>query len=66
MSKDLKDDDYTLTEGAAWFTVKGFSIRILSTDEGVVVDIYSEGEEMESPIASTYAFDNEQGEHHGD
>jgi hypothetical protein len=59
---NLKDDDYTLTEGAAWFTVKSFSIRILSTDEGVVVDIYNEGEEMELPIASTYAFDNEHGE----
>jgi hypothetical protein len=52
---NLKDDDYTLSEGAAWFTVKEFSIRILSTDEGVVVDIYNEGEEMELPIASTYA-----------
>jgi hypothetical protein len=56
---NLKDDDYTLTEGAAWFTVKGFAIRILSTDEGVVVDIYNEGEEMESPIASTYAHDED-------
>ena len=59
---NLKDDDYTLTEGAAWFTVKGFAIRILSTDEGVVVDIYNEGEVMELPIASTYALDNEHGE----
>jgi hypothetical protein len=66
MNKDLKDDDYTLTEGAAWFTVKSFAIRILSTDEGVVVDIWKDGGEMDSPIASTYAFDHEQGEHHGD
>lgn len=56
---NLKDDDYTLEEGAAWFTVKGFSIRILSTDEGVVVDIWKDGGEMDSPIASTYAFDQE-------
>ena len=56
---NLKDDDYTLEEGAAWFTVKGFAIRILSTDEGVVVDIWKDGGEMDSPIASTYAFDQE-------
>ena len=55
---NLKDDDYTLEEGAAWFTVKGFSIRILSTDEGVVVDIYESGNEWE-PLASTYAFDSD-------
>lgn len=54
---NLKDDDYVLEEGAAWFTVKGFAIRILSTDEGVVVDIWKDGEVMDSPIASTYAFD---------
>ena len=56
---NLKDDDYTLEEGAAWFTVKGFSIRILSTDEGVVVDIWKDGGEMDSPIASTYAHDED-------
>ena len=56
---NLKDDDYTLEEGAAWFTVKGFAIRIRSTDDGVVVDIYKDGEEMDSPIASTYAHDED-------
>jgi hypothetical protein len=59
MNTDLTDADYTLTEGRAWFTVKQFSIRILSTDEGVVVDIYKLGEEMEPPIAVTYALDHE-------
>jgi hypothetical protein len=54
---ELKDGDYVLTEGAGWFTVKGFAIRILSTDEGIVVDVYRDGNEMDSPIASTYAFD---------
>jgi hypothetical protein len=56
---NLKDDDYTLTEGVAWFTVKSFSIRILSTDEGVVVDVWKDGGEMDSPIASTYAYDSD-------
>jgi hypothetical protein len=56
---NLKDDDYVLEEGAGWFTVKGFSVRILSTDEGLLVDIYKEGEEMEDPIASTFAHGEE-------
>jgi hypothetical protein len=59
MEIDLKDADYVLTEGAAWFTVKNFSIRIFSTDEGVVVDIYKKGSEMDSFIAGTYAADDE-------
>jgi len=54
----LTDSDYILTEGAAWFEVKGFSIRIHSTDEGVVVDVFKTGEYTEA-IASTYAFDTE-------
>jgi hypothetical protein len=56
---NLIDSDYVLTEGAAWFTVKGFSIRIHSTDEGVVVDVFKAMEEMSGPVASTYAFDSE-------
>ena len=60
MGKELLDDDYILTDGAAWFTVKGFSVRIHSTDEGVVADVYAEGREDEDAIASTYAFDNEE------
>jgi hypothetical protein len=59
MDTKLVDGDYVLTEGAAWFTVKGFSIRIHSTDEGVVVDVYKAMEEMTDPVASTYAFDSE-------
>jgi len=60
-SQDLKDDDYTLVEGAAWFTVKKFAIRIHATDEGVVVDIFKDPLEdgFDDPLASTYAFDDE-------
>ena len=57
--KALEDSDYRLTDGAGWFAVKGFAIRINSTDEGVVVDVYKNGAEMDTPIASTYAFDSE-------
>jgi hypothetical protein len=57
--KNLPCGDYTLTDGKAWFEVKGFAIKIHKTDEGVVVDIYQNGLEDGNPIASTYAFDNE-------
>lgn len=58
---DLLDGDYTLTEGAGWFDVKGFAIRIHKTDEGVVVDVFNREADIASaaPIASTYAFDAE-------
>ena len=58
-SNALTDGDYTLTDNAAWFTAKGFSIRIQGTDEGVVVDVYPLGHESDGPIASTYAFDTD-------
>lgn len=56
------DDDYVLEEGAAWLEVKGFAIRIHSTDEGVVVDIFKKDEGIEDlgePLATTYAYDHE-------
>lgn len=59
MSIELIDQDYELIDGGAWIETKGFTIRILDTDEGVVVDIYKAGREMDSPIASTYAFTHE-------
>ena len=53
----LCDDDYFLTEGAAWLAVaNAFSIRVRSTDEGVSVSIYKTGEECSDSIAETYAF----------
>jgi hypothetical protein len=52
----LKDGDYDLVEGAAWFTVKNIAIRIHTNDEGVIVDMYPVGEENFDSIASTYAF----------
>ena len=61
---NLSDDDmYVLTDGSAWIDVKGFAIRIHSTDEGVVVDIFNAKELETEPfiesLASTYAFDAE-------
>jgi len=61
---ELKDNDfYLLVEGAGWFDVKGFAIRVYQTDEGVVVDVFDREKVNNNPhaepIASTYAFDNE-------
>lgn len=52
----LKDADYVLEEGAGWFSVGKFSVRIHETDEGVAVDVYALDHEMDESIASTYAF----------
>jgi hypothetical protein len=58
----LIDDDYTLTEGRAWFTVSGFAVRINTTAEGVTVDIYADGREYNAPITSAAAhFDELEG-----
>ena len=59
MPKSIKDGDYILKDGKAWFEVKGFAIWVRATDEGVVVDIYKNGDELEESLASTYAFDSE-------
>lgn len=59
----LADDDYELVEGAAWFDLNGFAIRLHATDEGVVVDIFDSQalnhEPFVEPLASTYAFSHE-------
>ncbi len=61
---ELKDDDYILSDGAGWFDVDGFAIRIEQTDEGVVVDVYKKGAfpwrvDGSGPITSCYAFYSE-------
>jgi hypothetical protein len=43
-------------DGAAWFSVGKFSVRIHQTDEGVVTDIYALGHESDPVLGSTYAF----------
>ena len=37
---DLKDDDYTLTEGAAWLEFKTLAVRIHSNEDGIVISVY--------------------------
>ena len=59
MTEHIRDGDYVLADGAAWLGVKNFAIRVCSTDEGVVVDVYKNGDEMNDVLASTYVFDQE-------
>ena len=51
--------DLVLQEEPIWITVENLSVYVHKTNEGVVVDIFPLGDEMEDPITSTYAFFNE-------
>lgn len=55
----LKDWCYDLVDGAAWLNVNNFAIRIQTTDEGVVVDMYPKDTDTRDSIASAYAFFSE-------
>lgn len=59
----LAHDDYVLTEGSGWFDVKGFTVYIHATDEGVIVDVFDAKElregDIEAVVASCYAFDTD-------
>jgi hypothetical protein len=59
MEIDGEAPDYILTEDHAWITVKGFSVKIRKTDEGIAVDVYVNGKEDEGPISSAYGLDVE-------
>jgi len=55
----LEDGDYELVGGAVWLAVRGFAVRIFSTDNGIDVRIYKNGAEDEGAIAATFAADSE-------
>ena len=59
MNNLLTLDDYVLENESVWITVKGFSVHIKQTDEGVICDIYQKGREDLDCLAGTYAFDIE-------
>ena len=41
-----------------WIRIGKFDVRLVHTDEGIVVDIYPFGDDYAGePIATTYAFD---------
>jgi hypothetical protein len=60
----LIDGDHKMDDdGSVWIDVRGFTVHILTTDEGIVVDVFNRSELADrcyvSPIASTYAYDDE-------
>lgn len=57
----LKDKDYVLVDGRAWFRVGNISIRIYQTGEGVICDMYPFQHEMNDSLASCYAYFTEAG-----
>ena len=54
----LKDDDYILEDGAAWFQVEGFAIRIFHTGDGVRVSVCENGKEYDT-LGEVFVFDSE-------
>lgn len=54
---DKYGEDYELTSDSAWISVKGFSLYIRKTDDGVRVDIYKRHDEMGETLDSAEAFD---------
>lgn len=62
--KTLTNGDYkTADKCDIWIDVRGFSVRLLTTDEGIIVDVFNaeqlRTEPYAEPVASTYAFDHE-------
>jgi hypothetical protein len=62
--KTLHDGHYRMNdEGTIWIDVRGFSIQILTTGDGILIDIF-DAKELDQkihsePVASAYAFDHE-------
>lgn len=55
--KRKSGSDYILRKAhkSVWITVGNISVHVVRTDEGVSVDLYPVGEEMEDPICGTWA-----------
>lgn len=49
-------EDHELVADYAWVHSGMFAIYIHRSDEGIVVDVFADGFEMNDPIASTYAY----------
>ncbi len=65
--KPLADGDYEADDSCAvWIDVRGFTVNLHTTDEGIIVDVFNaeqlRAEPFAEPVASTYAFDHEHGD----
>lgn len=53
----IPDGDHELSEGRTWIKVGPYAVAIIKTDEGIAVDIYQDGREMEEAVSSCWALD---------
>jgi hypothetical protein len=58
MSELLEGGDFTIA-GSAWFSIKGFSIKVQECDDGVLLDVYKLGEEDCLPLRAYMIYDSE-------
>jgi len=62
-NQTLSHGDYVLADGSGWFDVKGFTVYIHTTDNGVVVEIFDAKElrdgDIDAVVSSCYAFDSD-------
>ena len=62
--KTLANGDYKADDNCAvWVDVRGFTVYLHTTDEGIIVDVFNAEQLRDGmythPVASTYAFDHE-------
>jgi hypothetical protein len=60
----ITDGDYKADDNCAvWIDVRGFTVYLHTTDEGIIVDVFNAKQLRDEPyteaVASTYAFDHE-------
>ena len=54
MNTILVDGDYELVDGAAWFEVGPFAVRVYLQPAGLVVDVYNSAGVMSAPLGFVY------------
>lgn len=53
----IPDGDHELSEGRTWIKVGPYAVLLVKTDEGIVVDVYQDGREMDETVTSCWALD---------
>ena len=50
----LGEGDYTMTDDSLWVTVEDLAVYILRTEDGVSVQVYADGREMEPELGDVF------------
>ena len=53
----ISDGDHELSEGRTWIKVGPYAVALIKTDEGISVDVYQDGREMDEALTSCWALD---------